>query len=473
MTYDLIVIGGGSGGLVATMTARKLGATVLLLDKKALGGDCLFAGCVPSKTLIRSAEVAHLARTAARYGLEPCAPPVDGARVMAHVKEVIARIGEGESIEHFERLGATVRIGAPRFVSPTEIELAGGRYRARAFIIATGSRAAVPELEGLAEAGYLTNETVFDIERVPESLAVLGGGPVGCELGQALGRLGAKVTIVQKAERLLPKEEPECSSAVRQSLESEGVAVHTATEVRRVRAGTGGRRLECERSGARFEVVAEHILVAAGRRPNIEGLGLDQAGIEYDRRAISVDEELRTTNPRVFAVGDVNGLFPFTHMAGYQAVIAVRNALLPLASRADYRVVPWTTFTAPEVARVGQTEAEARASGGSAVKVHRARIADVDRAHTEGEESGFVKLVEVGGHLAGAHIVGARAGDIIHVAVLAMKRRLGAAALAKMIYVYPTLSEAVQRAALGRYDDLLSSPRTLRVLGWLRALKAR
>jgi pyruvate/2-oxoglutarate dehydrogenase complex dihydrolipoamide dehydrogenase (E3) component len=477
--FDLIIIGGGSGGLTAATAARKLGARVLLIDKNALGGECLFTGCVPSKTLIRTAKLAHELRAAERWGLA-AAPPVvdgasrvvDGARVMARVREVIARVAEHDSPARFESLGVTVRIGAPRFVSPEELELDGTRLRARAFLVATGSRPAVPAIEGLTEVPYLTNETVWGIDAIPPSLAVLGGGPTGVELGQAMARLGAKVTIIEAADRLLPKEEPELAAALRLRLEAEGLAVHTAaTIVRARRDGAGEIVLDGKWGGGAMSVRAARLLVATGRRPSHEGLGLEAAGVDVDARRIVVDDELRTTNPRVFAVGDVIGRLPFSHTAGLEAVVAVRNALLPLASRADYRAVPWVTFTDPELARVGLTETEARAREGREVAVVSARYDEIDRALTDGAEAGLAKIVTAGGRVVGAHILGAAAGEIIHVAALAVKEKLPLRALASMSWAYPTLSEVLRKAAQSRYEELLARPTAQRVVSILRRLK--
>lgn len=485
--YDLIVVGGGSGGLTATMVARKLGARVLLVDKKALGGDCLFTGCVPSKTLIRTAALAHQMRHADRWGLAPSPPVVDGKRVMQRVRDVIAHIAAHEEAlfplrsappatpdgpsDHVRSLGADVRIGAPRFVAPDALELDGERLPLGACILATGSRPKLPPVDGLSEVAPLTNETIFDIDAIPPSLIVLGGGPIGCELGQAMARLGARVTIVQSADRLLEKEEPECSTEVRARLEAEGVVVHTAMQARRARRDGGEIVIACAQSGAPVELRAAAVLVATGRAPNLEGLGLREAGIDHDESRLIVDEELRTTNARVFGVGDVIARFNFTHMAGYEAVIAARNALLPLASKADWRVVPWCTFTAPEVARVGMTEAEARRQS-DAVTVLRSRFGEVDRALCDGESEGFCKLVAIRGRLVGAHIVGPHAGELIHPCVLALKEKLAISSLASMTWVYPTLSEAVRKAAQARYDELLESKSVRTAVRLLRAIKS-
>ncbi len=468
--YDLIVIGGGSGGLTATSAARKLGARVLLLEKKALGGDCLFTGCVPSKTLIRTAAVAHLANTAARYGLVATLERPDGKKVMDHVREVIAQIAEHDSPATFEKMGAEVRIGAPRFVSPEAIELDGKRISARAFIVATGSRPALPDIPGLKESVPLTNETVFELSSLPESLLVMGAGAIGLELGQALARLGVSVTIVESAERVLPREDSDCSTEIRARLEAEGIAIHTATRVERVRKDGARSIIECTQAGTPVSFTAAALLVATGRAPNTDDLGLAAAGVDFDARRIIIDQELRTTNPRVFAVGDVTAKLPFTHAAGYQAVLAVRNALLPLSSRADYHAIPWTTFTAPEVARVGPTEEEARASDPT-ISVWRASFREVDRALTDGEPHGFVKLIATSNRLIAAHIVSAHAGELIHAPELALTRKLPLSSLATMSWVYPTMSEGIRKASQSRFESMLEKGTTRKVLSLLSKLK--
>jgi pyruvate/2-oxoglutarate dehydrogenase complex dihydrolipoamide dehydrogenase (E3) component len=482
MDYDLIVIGGGSAGLTATAAAARLGARVLLIEKKALGGDCLYTGCVPSKTLIRTARLAHEMRHAARLGLADAAPAVDGARVMARVREAIARIERQDSPARFEAMGAEVKIGAPRFLDRDRLELGGTTLGARAFVLATGSRPSLPPIPGLADAGCLTNESVFTLSAIPKSLAVIGGGAVGLELGQALARLGARVSILEAEGRLLPKEDAECSMEMARRLEAEGLAIHTATTVHEVRrvgrpSGTGspaaqgspGKRklLRCDKIQ---DIEVDEILVAVGRAPNVEGLGLDAAGVEHDRKRVSVDQHLRTSNPKVFAVGDVIGHLQFTHTAGYEAALAVRNALFPFGTRPDYRAIPWAIFTDPELARVGMTEEEARASNNE-VEVFRANFSEVDRAITDGHESGFAKLLVVDGKLVGAHILGPHAGELIHVPALAMRRGLGVSTLASMSWVYPTLSEVVRKASQSRYEQLLESRGARRVASALMRLK--
>ncbi|HVF28050.1 MAG TPA: FAD-dependent oxidoreductase [Pyrinomonadaceae bacterium] len=469
--YDLIVIGGGSAGLVAAVGAAEVGARVCLVEKRALGGDCLYTGCVPSKTLIRSARFAAEIGRAEDFGFAPIewqfkAPGF--ASITDRVRRVIKIIEEHDAPEHFRRMGVEVIFGTPHFVSPDELQIEEQKgnesnkrvLRARRFCIATGSRPSVPPVEGLKEAGFITNEEVFHLKKLPRSLVVLGAGPVGLELAQCFARFGSRVTVVEMAERVLPKEDEEVSAALGEFLRSEGLEILLMTSaVGARREGDGHKVLTTEDGGGRHEMRAEEILVATGRAPNVEGLNLEAVGVRYDARQIVTDNYLRTTRAHIFAAGDVTGNYPFTHTAAYEAALVVRNALFfwPLMKKTDFRVVPWATYTDPEVARVGLTEAEARAKyGDGKVRVYRSTFNENDRAQAEGETKGFAKLVCVGrkGEIVGAHIVGARAGELIHEVVLAMKERLSAAALGGMIHVYPTLTQVTQRAGL---DAVLAS----------------
>ena len=475
--YDIAVIGGGSGGLVVAAGAAHLGARVALVEKRALGGDCLYTGCVPSKALIASARFAANARRAADFGFAPSSLQFTDesfASVTGRVQRVIKTVGEHDAPEVFRALGIDVVFGTPRFLSPgeLEIELAPGEDRptrtvsARRFCISTGSRPAVPPVEGLSEAGFITNEEVFHLQHLPDSLIVLGGGPIGLELGQAFARFGSDVTVVEMGDRLLPKEDEESSATVERLLRAEGLKVLlNAKAVRAGRAG-GRKRLTIEEGGRARELYAGEILVATGRRPNVDGLNLEAAGVKYDERRIHTDEYLRTSAPHIYAAGDVTGHFPFTHMAAYEASVVVRNALFfrPLLQRTDFRVVPWTTFTDPEVARVGLTEKEADEKyGKEKVRVYRTDFADNDRAQAEGEAGGFAKLICAGrrNEIVGASIVGPHAGELIHEVVLAMKERLPVTALGGMIHVYPTLTQVNQKAALDAVLAKLASYKKL------------
>lgn len=373
MTYDLVVLGGGTGGLVSAMIAAGMGARVALVEADRTGGDCLWTGCVPSKSLLAAAELAHAIRHADRLGIEAPAPRVDLARVMDHVHAARERIAPHDSPERLTAAGVTVVPGHGRFVSGREIDVDGRRLRFRRAIVATGSRAAIPPVPGLAELGPLTHETIWDLRELPARLAVVGAGPIGCELGQAFARLGAAVTLVDVADRVLPREEPAASALLADALREDGVTLRLGARIDRAEPADGdgdGARLHLHDGTV---VQADAVLVAAGRVPRTDGLGLDAAGVEVDARgAVVVDPTMRTSAPRIFAVGDVTGGLAFTHVAAHHARHAAPNALLGLRRRADRAPVPWVTFTDPEVAHVGLTEPRP-ASGGATGPSSRAR----------------------------------------------------------------------------------------------------
>ena len=453
LTPDLCVIGAGSGGLSVAAGAAQLGASVVLVERAAMGGDCLNVGCVPSKSLIAAAAAAQAMRRGAPFGIEPVAPAVDFARVQAHVREVIAGIAPHDSVERFEGLGVTVLRDQARFTDAHELVAGGRKVRARRYVVATGSRPALPPIPGLAELAVLTNETVFDLAELPARLLVLGGGPIGCELGQAFRRLGAEVDIVDLGP-ILPREDPELAEVVRARLHAEGVRLHERVEIARAEAGP-----TLMLRGRDEPLRGTHLLVAAGRRPVVDGLGLEAAGVAVDAKGIKVDARLRTTNARIFAIGDVSGGPQFTHAAGYQAGVVIRNALFRLPARARTRAMPRVTYTDPELAAVGLGEADAQAQR-LPHEVVRWRFADNDRARAERMGEGLIKVV-VGrrGRVLGAAIVGAHAGELILPWVLAIERGLKLSALAGAVVPYPTLSEVSKRAAGAYYAPRLFSDR--------------
>jgi pyruvate/2-oxoglutarate dehydrogenase complex dihydrolipoamide dehydrogenase (E3) component len=458
--YDVIVIGGGAGGLVVTAGAAQLGLKVALVEKgDRLGGDCLHYGCVPSKTLIHSAKVASLIRRAPEFGLEGREAPVDFARVTAHVHDVIAEIQKHDDPERFRSYGAELFFGPARFVSPHEVEVNGQRLAGRKVVLATGSRPLVPPVEGLEAVGYLTNKTVFRLERLPPSLLVMGGGPIGIELAQAFARFGARVTVVEMLDRILPSEDPEICAALREVLQGEGIAIHTGTRAARAVAGPTRKVLICREGECDLRFEADEILVAAGRAPNVEGLNLEAAGVAYGPKGVQVDARLRTTAKHIWACGDVAGPYLFTHAAEYQAGIVLRNVAFHLPARTDYRAIPWATFTDPEVARVGLTAGEARQRG-IRHEVLRFPFSQVDRALAEGEPRGFAKFVVARGRILGASIIGPHAGELIHEAVLAMQARLPFRRISEAVHAYPTLAQVNRRAVNTYYGPRLFSPRT-------------
>lgn len=461
---DICVIGGGSAGLSVAAGAAQLGAPTVLIEAGRMGGDCLNVGCVPSKSLIAAARHAHLMRQGGPFGIAPVEPHVDMAAVKRHIEAVIAAIAPHDSVERFEGLGVKVIQAHARFTGPETIEAGGKRVRARRFVVATGSRPAVPPVEGLAELPYLTNETIFGLDRLPDHLLVMGGGPIGCELAQAFRRLGAAVTILDIGP-ILPKDDPELVAVVRRRLEAEGVRILDRIEVLRAAPGP---TLVIHADGAEQRIAGSHLLVATGRKPVIEELGLEAAGIAHDRRGITVDAGLRTSNRKVYAIGDVAGGLQFTHLAGYHAGLVIRSALFRLPVRTKDETIPWVTYTDPELASVGLSEAEAQRRA-VAHEVVRWPFEDNDRARAERATEGLVKLVVSGkGKVLGASIVGAHAGELILPWVLAVQQRQKLSVMASMVAPYPTLGEAGKRAAGTYFTPRLFSERTRRLVRLLR-----
>ena len=468
--YDLTVIGGGSGGLTAARVAASLGAKVLLIDKERLGGDCLRYGCVPSKSLIHVARVVQQAKDAAKLGLMPASLGVDMAKVAGYVQGVISRVAEGEEV--YTR-GVTVRFGEVSFNSATELNLNGESISGRKMLIATGSRPAVPQVEGLEETGYLTNEGVFDLLHLPASIIVVGGGPVGVELGQAFGRLGASVTIIQGPGRILPREDQEVSETVGAALKSEGVDIVTNARAISARRRGDTKVVTARQGDQLLDYEAEEIILAAGRRPNVERLQLEAVGVNYDEKGIKVDGYLQTSTTNILAVGDVTGGYRFTHVAAYQAGVAVRNALVPVAKKkVDYRVVPWCTFTDPEAARVGLTPGEAEKRY-KQVRVVKFPWSEIDRAQTEGETTGFIKLVLAGkkDEIVGAHMVGSRAGELLGEMALAMQNNLTLNDIYNTIHVYPTMSSGIQQATFEAYLEGSAAATNRRIVRTILSLR--
>lgn len=466
LDLDVCVIGAGSAGLVVAAGAAQLGFRVALVERGKMGGDCLNYGCVPSKSLIAAAGAAQAMRIAGRFGVRAQTPAIDFGAVIDHVHGVIAAIEPNDSVERFEGLGVRVIRTTARFVARDEVAAGDIAIRARRFVLATGSRPVAPPIPGLADVPYLTNETLFDNRVLPEHLLVIGGGAVGLEMAQAHRRLGARVTVLE-AGGLMGKDDPELVAVVRRRLVDEGATIHEHARILRIER-EGAQIAVVLDAGDAPRVVGSHLLVAAGRAPNIEDLGLEAAGIKTSRKGITVDKALRTTNRRVYAIGDVNGLAPFTHMAGAQGALVIRHALFRLPVNVHALTLPWCTYTDPELAQVGLTEAQARAAHGDAVRIVRWPLRDNDRAQAERETDGLVKVItDRRGRILGAGIAGARAGELIQVWCLALARRLKIGAVAQMVVPYPTLGEINKRAAGAWYSDWLFSPRTRRIAGWL------
>lgn len=465
---DLCVIGAGAGGLSVAAGASQMGATVALFERGAMGGDCLNVGCVPSKALLAAAHAAQSARTAGRFGLDTTVAAADWGRVRDHVRGVVAAIAPVDSVERYEGFGVRVIRAHARFVGHREVEGGGVRVRARFMVIATGSAPAVPPIPGLAEVRYLTNETIFALERRPEHLLVLGGGAIGCELAQAHARLGCRVTLLEAA-RILGADDPEAADVVRLALRRDGVTMREGVSVTGVAPAPDDGVALAVRTESGPEVVAgSHLLVATGRRVSFDGLDLERAGIAVgDRGRLVLDARLRTSNRRVFAVGDAAGGPQFTHVAGAHAGVVIRNVLFRLPAKADHSAVPRVTYTAPELAQVGPTEAELRAAG-TCFGVLRWSFADNDRAQAERSVEGFTKaLVAPNGRILGATVVGDAAGDLVAVWGLALARRLKVGALAGLTVAYPTRSEAVKRAAASWYIPTLFGDRTKAIVRFL------
>jgi len=467
LTPDICVIGAGSAGLSVAAGAAQLGAETVLIEAHKMGGDCLNYGCVPSKSLLAVAHAAEAQRRAGRFGVQANEPAIDFRAVHDHIRGVIAAIAPHDSEERFAGLGVRVLRAQARFTGPREVAAGEFRIRARRFVIAAGSTPLVPPLPGLERVPYLTNETIFDLVERPRHLLVIGGGPIGAELAQAFRRLGAAVAVVEMAT-LLPKDDPELVQVVRQRLHDEGVALHERTRVIAVEPTPDGVALLTESDGNKARIEGSHLLVAAGRRANIAGLDLAAAGIAHTPTGITVDPHLRTGNRRVYAIGDAVGGLQFTHLAGYHAGIVIRHALFRLPARVDLRRVPWVTYSDPELAQVGLTEAAARVAG-RAVQVLRWPFAENDRAQTERATAGLVKaVVTPAGRILGAAIVGAHAGELIQPWQLAMANGLKVGALATLIAPYPTLGEASKRAAGSFYTPKLFTKRTRRLVRFLR-----
>ncbi|MFN4009186.1 MAG: dihydrolipoyl dehydrogenase family protein [Pannonibacter sp.] len=463
LTPDICVIGGGSAGLSVAAGAAAFGVPVVLVEKGLMGGDCLNTGCVPSKSLLAAAALAASRRSGEALGIAPVEPVVDFGAVKAHVRSVIDAIAPHDSVERFEGLGVTVLKGSGTFTAKDTLVVGDTTIRARRFVIATGSHAFIPPVPGLEAVPYFTNETIFDLQTCPEHLLVLGGGPIGLEMAQAHRRLGARVTVLE-AGHALGRDDAEHVPLVIEALKAEGVEVLERTHVVRAEATASGISLAVEwpEQGGRSDgvgrlghVEGSHLLIATGRAPSLAGLGLEQAGVEFSARGIKVDEGLRTSNRRIYAIGDVIGGLQFTHVAGYHAGLVLRSALFRLPAKENREIIPWVTYTQPEIAQVGLLEREARKRYGTRLKTVRVDYAGNDRAQADRKTNGKVKLMAgPGGRLVGASLVGANAGELANLLSLAVSQGLTMKQLAGFIAPYPTYGEIIRRAAVTYYADL-------------------
>jgi len=440
--FDIGILGGGSAGLTVAAAAAQLGAKTLLVDKSALGGDCLYCGCVPSKTLIRSAKVYHDAKRMAGYGLPPAdVPPVYFPALVERIRSVIRAIERRDSPERFCSLGARVEIGNPVFSDEHSIRMNGKTFSSRTWVISTGSSAAIPSIPGLDRAHYLTNRDIFSLERLPASLIVIGGGPIGIEMGQAFSRLGTSVEIIQHSGQILDREDPDMAGRLQEVLAAEGIRIHLAAAVESVRDIGHAREATVRIGGETREIRAEALLVAAGRTANLEGLGLERLGIRFDRRGLALDERLRTDLKHIYGAGDVTGNFLFTHSAGYEGGIVISNAVFRLPRKLDYTFMPWCTYTDPELASIGMNEKRAAAAGVK-YSVWTEEFADNDRALAEGEAAGRIKMIlNEREKPIGVQILGSRAGELLGAWVAALNGKVRLSTMASAVQPYPTLAE--------------------------------
>ena len=459
---DICVIGAGSGGLSVAAGAVQMGASVVLIERAKMGGDCLNYGCVPSKALLAAAKHAEAHRNGVAFGVAAHEPEVDWAKVRDHVRGVIAAIEPNDSVERFEGLGVKVILAEGRFVSPREVEAGEYRIRPRRIVLATGSSPAAPPIPGLDSVPFLTNETVFDNSERPDGMIVIGAGPIGMEMAQAHSRLGAKV-IVLEAFRALGRDDPELAEILLKRLRGEGIEIREEVKITQV-----------SHDGSRFHVSFEggealdgsHLLVAAGRRPNLDGLDIERGNVARGRAGVDVDATLRSvSNSRVYAIGDVAGGFQFTHVAGYHAGIAIRNALFPVRGKSRTDHIPWVTYTDPEMAQAGMSEAQATERWGSRSQVLRWPYEENDRAQAERATEGLAKaMLDPSGRVVGASIVGAHAGELIQMWSMAISSRLKIGAIAKFVSPYPTFGEINKRMAGSYYTPRLFSERMRRIV---------
>lgn len=469
LSVDLCVIGAGAGGLSVAAGASQMGNSVVLIEKGKMGGDCLNYGCVPSKALLAAGHAADAIRHGEKFGVNAPPPGIDPVKVFGHVRNVIKGIEPNDSVERFEGLGCTVIQDAAgaKFIGPSRVMAGGKEIKARRFVLATGSSAAVPPIPGLDEVPFDTNETIFDQTSLPDHLIVIGGGPIGIEMAQAHRHLGCRVTVLELFS-IMPKDDQELVDIVRKRLHEDEIDIREGIKVLSVAKAGDGVAVMIEENGEKVVVEGSKLLIAAGRKPNVNGLDLEKAGVSYSAKGIEVDARLRTTNKKIFAIGDVAGGFQFTHVAGHHAGVVIKNALFRIPAKAEQRVIPWVTYITPELAQVGLTAAQAKEQHED-IRVLRWPFAENDRARAEGDMDGLVKVVVTPkGHILGAGIVGPRAGELIQTWVLAMHQKLKIGAVATMIAPYPTLGEVNKRAAGSFYTPSLFSEKTRKIVKFLK-----
>ncbi len=448
--YDLIIVGMGSGGMVGAEFAATIGLRVAVIERGRVGGDCLWTGCVPSKALLASAKAAHTMKVADKYGLPSVDPvEIDTSLVWKRIRSIQQDLAASDDDpERFRAMGIEIIAGQARIAGPNTVELVGQdrTLEARFILLCTGSRPLAPAIDGLKEAGFLTSESVFEIERAPKSMVMIGGGPIAIEMAQAFTRLGIRTTVLQKGPGILPRDEPDLVATLTAMLRAEGVDLRLNVETERVAMAEGRKIVFGAEAGVPARWDAEELLVAVGRRPNVEGLGLEEVGVKVGRQGIEVDERMRTSVPSIYAAGDVAGRFLFTHSAAYEAVRAVRDAFYPGKGKVtDF--VPWCTFTDPELAHAGLTVAEAEKKHGDDVEVYRMELSHSDRARADGASEGCIVVITAKSKLVGAQILAPSAGEMIHELALAINQGLKLAEVASLIHVYPTLSTSIGQLA--------------------------
>jgi pyruvate/2-oxoglutarate dehydrogenase complex dihydrolipoamide dehydrogenase (E3) component len=459
---DVIIIGGGAAGLVVASVACQLGLDVVLINRQAsMGGDCLHSGCVPSKALLKAASVADSMRHADRWGLSSVEPEVDLSRVMACVKQAIAHLQPHDSRERFESLGCEVITGEARFISRHEVEVDDRVYRAKKIVIATGSSPFIPAVDGLDSVNYLTNESLFDLESLPQSMVVVGGGPVGVEMAQAFSRLGTAVTIIERDQRLLPMLDRSHADVINEQFSREGIEVQTSSEVVRVTHESGRIAVK---TGQGQVLKCDALLVASGRRPDVSGLQLERAGVDFDETGIRVNSRMQTSCRDIYACGDVTGVMPLTHVAELQAGIVIANLVFRLPKRIRYNIVPFVVYTSPELATVGISPEQADTNH---CQIFEFPMASVDRAVTDAQLAGKAVIVTRGNRIVGASISGARAGELIHEFALAIAKKANVSDIASLVHAYPTYSQLNKRVAGQYYSQKLYSTRTRKLVALL------
>lgn len=467
--YNLVVIGAGTAGLVTAVGAAGLGAKVALVEKHFMGGDCLNVGCVPSKAIIRAARAVASVRDAAEFGVHvPPGTRADFGKVMERMRRLRADISPHDSAKRFAEAGVDVFLGAGKFTGPDTVEVGGQALRFAKAVIATGARAAAPPITGLNGVPYLTNETLFSLTELPERFGVIGAGPIGCEMAQSFARFGSEVYLVEATHGILPREDRDAANIVQAAMERDGVKLLCCGKELKLSPAAGGVRLQAESHGKGYDVVVDRLLVAAGRAPNVEGLGLESVGVEFDEKGVKVNDRLRTTNPRIYACGDVCSRYQFTHAADFMARLVIQNALFKGRAKSSSLIIPWATYTSPEIAHVGLYEQEARDKG-IEVDTFTQELNSVDRAILDGETEGFVRVHVRKGkdEIVGATAVAAHAGDLIGELTLAMKGKLGLKTVGSTIHPYPTQAEAIRKTG-GLFNRTRLTPLVKKLMGkWL------